>query len=171
MKKLATIDFQDYGKTNKTQIRHASRAIVYNGEKILMIHSLKNGDYKLPGGGQKVFENQTQALIRETKEETGFDVVESSIKEFGYVEEIRQSIFDKNGLFKMISSYYFCEIDSSDGKRNLDEYEALYQYVPVFVNINKALKANSKITNLIDFPWIKRENLVLNLLLTKQNEE
>lgn len=46
-------------------------------------------------------------MIRETKEETGYDIIKASIKPLGYVEELNKASNNKNVLFKMISEYYF----------------------------------------------------------------
>jgi len=58
-------------------IRCASKAIILENGSILL-NRCKRADgttyYDLPGGGQKIYENLEQALIREVKEETGYDV-------------------------------------------------------------------------------------------------
>ena len=53
--------------------REAVRAVIVRGNKILMVHST-NRDYKFPGGGIKKGENRIDALKREVKEETGYDL-------------------------------------------------------------------------------------------------
>lgn len=58
-------------------IRCASKAIIINGGAILL-NKCKNEEghiyYDLPGGGQNVYESLEEALVREVKEETGYDV-------------------------------------------------------------------------------------------------
>ena len=58
-------------------IRCASKAIILENDSVLL-NRCKRVDgtiyYDLPGGGQKIYENLEQALIREVKEETGYDV-------------------------------------------------------------------------------------------------
>lgn len=58
-------------------IRCASKAIIIENGAILM-NKCKREDgsvyYDLPGGGQKVYESLEQAVVREVKEETGYDV-------------------------------------------------------------------------------------------------
>lgn len=107
MKKIATINNIFNKAYSKTQIRKSSRAIIIKNDLILMIHSTKNDDFKFPGGGRKVFESPIDNLIRETKEETGYDIIKASIKPLGYVEELNKASNNKNVLFKMISEYYF----------------------------------------------------------------
>lgn len=58
-------------------IRCASKAIIVeNGAVLLNRCKCEDGSiyYDLPGGGQKLYESLEQALIREVKEETGYDV-------------------------------------------------------------------------------------------------
>lgn len=52
------------------------RGILIEGQKILMIHRIKNGReyWVVPGGGREKGEDDVQALKREIKEETNFNV-------------------------------------------------------------------------------------------------
>lgn len=52
--------------------RPAVYAIIIQDGKILLS---PQGGYDLPGGGVKVYETIEEALIREVKEETGYDIV------------------------------------------------------------------------------------------------
>lgn len=58
-------------------IRCASKAIIINNGAILL-NKCKHEDgriyYDLPGGGQNAYESLEDALVREVKEETGYDV-------------------------------------------------------------------------------------------------
>ncbi len=58
-------------------IRCASKAIIINNGAVLL-NKCKHEDgciyYDLPGGGQDVYESLEEALVREVKEETGYDV-------------------------------------------------------------------------------------------------
>lgn len=73
-------------------IRCASKAIIIENGSVLL-NKCKRVDgaiyYDLPGGGQKIYENLEQALIREVKEETGYDVIVD--KFIGLAEEIYTS--------------------------------------------------------------------------------
>ncbi len=79
-------------------IRCASKAIIINNGSILL-NKCKNDDgriyYDLPGGGQNVYESLEEALVREVKEETGYDVrVEKFIalaEEIYTSEELRKT--------------------------------------------------------------------------------
>lgn len=58
-------------------IRCASKAIIVEKDLVLL-NRCKRADgtiyYDLPGGGQKIYESLEEAVIREVKEETGYDV-------------------------------------------------------------------------------------------------
>ena len=58
-------------------IRCASKAIIINNGAVLL-NKCQNEEghiyYDLPGGGQNVYESLEEALVREVKEETGYDV-------------------------------------------------------------------------------------------------
>lgn len=58
-------------------IRSTAKAVIINDGKILLnkCNDKNNGDYyALPGGGQKKYETLYEAIIRECKEETGYEV-------------------------------------------------------------------------------------------------
>ena len=88
----------------KTYYREAVRAVIMDNNKILLIYSEKNGDYKLPGGGVEEGETYEEALIREVEEEAGVRV--SINKELFRVMEYDEGQFDDCDLFKMLSIYY-----------------------------------------------------------------
>lgn len=70
-------------------VRSTAKAIIMNDNKILLnkCYDSNNGHYySLPGGGQNKYENIYDAVKRECKEETGYDV--TNIKFKGICEEI-----------------------------------------------------------------------------------
>lgn len=75
MKDLFTMDRKNYDASWKVFRRPSVRAIIIREDKVLMIHSKKYDYYKFPGGGPDKGESHIQALIREVKEESGYQVI------------------------------------------------------------------------------------------------
>jgi len=79
MKLLATLRPEDVepgaapGDYHAFVLRQASRAIVFDGDKVALIHVSKRGYYMLPGGGIED-EDAPSALAREILEEVGCEV-------------------------------------------------------------------------------------------------
>lgn len=158
------VDFKNYDCEETIFKRTASRAIISDGEKYLMITS-KYGDYKFPGGGQERGEELVDTLIREMQEETGYIVIKDTIEKYGKVRERRKK---KNNVMEMDSYYYFCEVQSEAGERNLDEYEEEYEYQNVWITLQEALEKNKQITDFDACPWIIREIKVMERLINEQ---
>lgn len=146
----------------KIYYREAVRAVIIKDEKILLIYSEKNGDYKLPGGGVEEGETYEEALIREVEEEAGFRV---SVKdEILKVMEYDEGQFDDCDVFQMLSIYYVCEI-LEEKRQNLDTYEMEMGFIPVWINIDEAIEQNKKILKKQDCPrWTNRETKVLEYI-------
>jgi 8-oxo-dGTP pyrophosphatase MutT (NUDIX family) len=143
--------------------REAVRAIILKEDKLLMVFSLVNGDYKFPGGGVQVGEEHQTALERELLEECGTRLT-GILREFGCVIEydlVEEEEFD---LFKMTSFYYLCEVEDDFGGQNLDEYEQAYGFHPEWVTLEHAIEVNRA---LLENPppniqrWVRRELYVL----------
>lgn len=150
----------------KVNYREAIRAIIFQQNKILLVHSNK-GDYKIPGGGIEGNESHSECLIREVVEETGF--VNCIIKEkLGSVIERKIDQYDNNALFQMTSHYYLCElINDKRIAQQLDDYEAAQEYSPEWVLLTDAIEQNEKIINSSETEkneWLKREIFVLKKL-------
>ena len=79
------MDKKDYEQCTHTFVRNSARSIIIVNNKIAMIHSLKYDYFKFPGGGIESGENPIDAMIRETREESGLVVKPETIKEYGYV--------------------------------------------------------------------------------------
>ena len=160
-----TIDLKNYNKKSTIFNRIASRAIIKNKDKYLLIFS-KYGDYKFPGGGVNKGEELKAAMVREVKEETGYYVKIDSIKKYGKVHEIRKGEYQD--ILEMTSHYYFCDVSSKVGNRNLDEYEKEYDYQIVWITLEEAIEKNKKLTDLDKFPWVIRETKVMEYILNEQ---
>lgn len=164
MRLLFTIDTKDYDINGTKFIRPSSRAIIIKDNLVAMVHSIKYDYYKFPGGGIEANESKIEALIRETKEESGLIIIPSSIKEYGYVHRIQKS--DKADVFIQDNYYYLCEVKEEIVEQKLDDYESNEKFTLKYVNpievinINKNKEHGPKDQNMIN-----REAMILELLI------
>ena len=125
----------------KSFTRKATRAIVLNGDDILLLYTKRYHDYSLPGGGIDEGESNVDGLIRELKEETGAHNVQN-IQEFGLYEEFRpwhKAGFD---IVHMESYCYFCTIDDELLDPELESHEIDNGMHPIWMNIHQAISHN-----------------------------
>lgn len=144
--------------------RNAVRAIILKENKLLFIYSEKTKEYKFPGGGVEQDEPKEDALKREVLEETGHEI--SSVNEvLGYVDQLYNDIYDSQKYFYQRSYYYFCEITEEYKGLKLSESERAMQYLPKWVTLDEAIRANElKIKLNEGYPWTQRELYVMKLL-------
>lgn len=168
MRLLFEMDKKDYGKCTHTFVRNSARSIIIVNNKIAMVHSLKYDYYKFPGGGIERGENPIDAVIRETREESGLVVKPETIKEYGYVHRIQKSDEDETECFVQDNYYYLCEAEEGVVAQNLDEYESAETYTLEFVDPKTAIRKNR---NVAQSPYnqamFEREAKVLELLMAE----
>ncbi len=123
--------------------REATRAIVLNGDDILLLYTERYHDYSLPGGGIDDGEDKITALIRELKEETGAHSV-TNIKAFGQYDEYRPWYKNNFDYVHMISYCYTCEIDDVLHQPELEAHEIQNGMRPVWFNIHQAIAHNEQ---------------------------
>ena len=99
MRLLFEMDKKDYGGCVRSFTRDSARSIIIRNGRIAMIHSLKYDYYKFPGGGIEPGESNADAMIRETAEEAGLIVIQDSIREYGYVHRIQESMVKEDECF------------------------------------------------------------------------
>ena len=155
------IDLHNYIEGGSVFKRTAARGIIQKNGKYLLIHS-KYGDHKFPGGGMKDKETLEQTLVREVQEETGFLVDISSITEALLVHERRKGHPDD--LVIMDSYYFYCDVRETAGDRNLDDYEAKYDYQVCWMTLDEAIANNESVQDYDNIPWIERDSMVTKRL-------
>ena len=99
MRLLFEMDKKDDTGCTRTYVRNSARSIIIKDKKIAMVHSLKYVYYKFPGGGIEQGESPVNAMIRETREETGLVVKPETVREYGYVHRIQRSNSDETECF------------------------------------------------------------------------
>ena len=147
-------------------LRNAVRAIIIDGNYILMAHLEKTDEYKFPGGGRNDNETTEEAIKREVLEEIGFNVIKINEK-IGIITEYAIAKEGGNNIFKMVSEYYSVEVDQKQFEQNLEEYEKDLQFTPCWVEIKKAYETNkNKIENkYITTTGINRETIALGKII------
>ncbi|MDE1236125.1 NUDIX hydrolase [Vibrio aestuarianus] len=145
--------------------RNAARAIVLDGEDILMLYTERYHDYTIPGGGVDEGEDIIAAMVRELQEETGAQNIHS-IKPFGLFEEFSPWFKDNADVVHMLSYCYTCKINRQLGKTNYEDYEQKNGMKPVWINIHDAIAHNEK--TMAESPKkgmsIERETFLLHLI-------
>lgn len=168
MRLLFELDQKDYAHCTHSFVRNSARSIIIRDRKIAMVHSLKFGFYKFPGGGIEGGEAPVDAMIRETREEAGLAVLPDTVKEYGYVHRIQRSDQDETECFIQDNYYYLCQAEEQPMAQQLDAYEADEGYTLEFVSPALAIQQNRRRTRgPYDQTMLDREARVLELLLAE----
>ena len=165
MRMLFEMDKKDYGGCTHTFVRNSARSIIIRDGRVAMIHSLKYDYYKFPGGGIEKGEHPTDAVIRETREEAGLNIIPDTVREYGMVHRIQKNEKDDTECFMQDNYYYLCEAEDEPVSQDLDEYEAKESYRLEYVEPATAIRKNR---NVQESPHSKlmfeREARILELL-------
>ena len=165
---LFEMNMNDYADCTHTFVRNSARSIIIRDRKAAMIHSLKYDYYKFPGGGIEKGEDPIAAMIRETREEAGLEVIPESIREYGYVHRIQRSDSVKTECFIQDNYYYLCEADSHAVSQSLDDYEANEAYTLEFVDPETVIEKNRSVgKSPYNQLMFEREAKVIELLLAE----
>ena len=142
MRLLKSTSHPEIDHTSSTVFtRKATRAIVLNGENILLLYTIRYHDYSLPGGGIDEGETKVEGLIRELKEETGAKNVKN-IQAFGLYEEYRPWHKEDFDIVHMQSYCYICTIDKKLLEPELEPHEINNGMHPIWMNIHQAIEHN-----------------------------
>lgn len=151
--------------SNKT-FRPSARAIIIQNKKVYMVHSDLYDYYKFPGGGIEPDESIIDALIRETEEEAGLEVMSDSVKEYGCVH--REQIYGgaKDTIFVQDNYYFFCKVKRRRLPQQLEDYEMTEKFTLELVEPLRAIDVNrNKDHGPKSQQMTEREARVLELLL------
>lgn len=169
MKILAVFDDKNYELTWPRYQREAVREVIIKENKIAMVKSEKEGFYKFPGGGINQGESHIEALMRETREETGIIINPTSARELGMIHEIRQSIYDTQEIFDQKSYYYYVNVKDETVPLELDPYEVELGYKLEWTEIANAINVNLALSYKYKSQFLLREAHVLKLLLERDD--
>lgn len=163
MKKILTMDAKNYSSDLEEIYRVAVRGIIFIDGKLLMIEN-NFGEAKLPGGGIDDGENDHTALLREVKEETGYEVILESIVPFGEIEEKRLSVHEPM-IWHQISRLYFCDVYPEKGECSYTENEKKHGFKQVLYTLEEALEKNrAMLEREGKQAWNQREYQTLQLI-------
>ena len=143
MRLLFEIDTKDYDPNGKAFVRPSVRGIIIRDGKVAMVHSLKYDYYKFPGGGMEDGEGLEEALLREVVEESGLQVILSSIREYGLVHRVQKG--QKEAMFIQDNYYYLCDVEEKVGSQKLDDYEAEERFTLEYVDPTHAIRINREV--------------------------
>jgi ADP-ribose pyrophosphatase YjhB (NUDIX family) len=148
--------------------RKATRAIVLNGESILLLYTQRYHDYSLPGGGIDEGEDNITGLIRELREETGAQNV-TNIKAFGCYEEYRNWYKADYDIMHMLSYCYTCDIDQELLTPEFEAHELQNGMQPLWMNIHNAIEHNELVIKSSDKKGlsIERETYLLKRIVAE----
>ena len=166
MERLLLLDAKDYDEDMDVCSRIAVRGIVFIGDKLLLIEDNK-GEVKLPGGGQDEGESDSDTLIREIREETGYSVIPDTVRPFGYIEEKRRDFksYHESRIFHQISRLYLCEVSDERGEIQLSEQEKRYGMQTGLYTLDEAIAKNrAMLDNVGELAWNQREYKTLLLI-------
>ena len=145
--------------------RKAARAIVVDGEDILLLYTARYHDFTIPGGGLDEGEDTIAGMIRELEEETGANNIHN-IKAYGIYEEFRPWYKNDADVMHMTSYCYTCKIDRQLGETAYEDYEIKNGMKPVWMNIHQAIAHNEK--TMAENPnkgmSIERETFLLHMI-------
>jgi len=142
MRELFSLDMKDYDPAWKQFVRPSVRAVIIRDGKVVMVHSRKFNYYKFPGGGMEPGETMEQALIRETREEAGMEIIPGSIRPYGCVPRRQGDSYQHELVFCQDNYYYLCEVKADAGAQALDDYEADEGFTPELVDPVEAMSVN-----------------------------
>lgn len=163
MKQILILDEKNYPEDMAELLRVAVRGIILMDGKLLMIENAF-GEVKLPGGGIEKGEDETAALLREVREETGYEVIPESIRPFGQIEEKRLSVHEPM-IWHQISRLYFCDVAPEQGSCAYTDNEKKHGFRLVRCTVEEALQKNERMLEKEGRqPWNQREYETLRLL-------
>ena len=168
MRQLFELDLKDYAACTHAFVRNSARSIIIRDGRIAMVHSLKYNYYKFPGGGIESGETAVDALIRETREEAGLNVIRETVREYGCVHRAQRSTADETEYFIQDNAYYLCDAEPDPVPQKLDGYESEEGFTLEFVRPEEAIRVNRLPDHGPKDPvMLEREARVLELLMAE----
>lgn len=144
MKRLLTLDSQNYTDEMPVFEKHTVRAVIIRDGLIAMQQS-GTGEYKIPGGGVENGESREETLIREVREETGLLVMPETIKEIGEILELREDLFTPGIKYICHSYFYLCDAREETVETEMTESEIMKGFHPVWASFEEIVRTNERV--------------------------
>ena len=152
------------------KVRNSTLCYIEKNHKYLMLHRVvKKNDVNKDkwigvGGHFEYGESPEECVLREVKEETGYDVLVESIVPFGEIEEKRLSVNEPK-IWHQISRLYFCDVYPEKGQCNYTENEKKYGFKQILYTLDEALqKHKAMLDKEGKTAWNQREYKMLLLI-------
>jgi bis(5'-nucleosidyl)-tetraphosphatase len=113
---------------------YCASAIIFYGDKFLLIYSKKHGHFSFPQGHRENGENLNQTVLREIKEETGFNDLEIITP----IDTDDYRFYDKGKITRKIIKCFLVKLRSL--KRSKKQFEAHESYTNHFFPSQNVLK-------------------------------
>lgn len=164
METIAYLDPKNYDSKLPVVRREAVRGVIFVDGKLLMISS-KCDEVVFPGGGIQGQETDLMALKREIKEETGYNIIESSVKPIGNIIEHRKDRYEER-IWHQENRYYFCDVDKATlSKTNYTPGELKRGLGVIYLSIPEAMQRKEEKFKLEGIQsWNERGYLILQYL-------
>ena len=145
--------------------RVSVRGLAYRDKKVLMIKT-NRGDRLFPGGGINTDEQHLDALKREVKEESGYELLRA-IGPIGELHVRKMDRFEPEKVFEQITYYYHIDVSTEMGEQVLDAYEHNLDFTPVWIEPKVAIELNEKYRKQLPYNdyWIQSELYILNEII------
>ncbi|MEM7131713.1 MAG: NUDIX hydrolase [Chloroflexota bacterium] len=92
------------------------RAVVFQGDKILLVKERSDGGWTLPGGWADVNETPAQGVVRETWEESGYEV--KAVKLLAFLDKSKHD--HPPSAFHTFKAIFLCELISGQATTNIE---------------------------------------------------
>lgn len=122
------------------------RAFVLKDNQILMVQERSDGLWTLPGGWIDVGESPAQAAVRETKEETGFDV--SVIRLLAFWDKLKHD--HPPEWPHAYKCFFLCKLLSGTAKTNLEIANIRFFDIHNLPNLSKPRVTKAQILRLFE---------------------
>ncbi|MDQ0845082.1 NUDIX hydrolase [Streptomyces sp. V1I6] len=124
---MARIDYFNDPKAPKANsIVPSVTAVALNeAGEVLLIHKTDNGLWALPGGGVDVGESVADAAVRETKEETGYDVEVTGLVGL-YTNPAHVMAYDDGEVRQQFSICFTAKITGGESRTSSESKEVAF---------------------------------------------